>query len=191
VSSILTPLLTSAGLGVGAGLNAYATLLVFGLLSRFRPGMFHGELADFFASTPVLIVVGILYAVEFVADKVPAVDHVWDVIHTFIRPAAGALVALAAMAPGLPCGGVILAGIIAGATALTAHVAKATTRAASSVVTGGLGNPILSLIEDVLAFGGALIAIFLPLLVLVLIGLLVWMLVRIFRARRPPLPSTP
>ena len=87
---MLTSLLTSAGLGLGAGINAYATLLVFGLLARWQPAMFHDDMARFFATTPVLVVVGILYLIEFLADKVPTVDHVWDVIHTLIRPAAGA-----------------------------------------------------------------------------------------------------
>src|SRR2546423_4965249 len=104
---MITSLLTSAGLGIGAGINAYATLLVFGLLARWSH--LHGELADFFSSTPVLIVVGLLYCVEFVADKVPAIDHVWDVIHTFIRPAAGAVVARAAGATKIPHGGVTIA----------------------------------------------------------------------------------
>ena len=86
---MISSLLTSVGLGMGAGINAYATLLVFGLLARWQPMWFNDDLAHFFASTPVLIVVGVLYVIEFVADKIPTVDHVWDVIHTFIRPAAG------------------------------------------------------------------------------------------------------
>src|SRR2546430_10696450 len=85
--------LTSAGLGLGAGINAYATLLVFGLLARWQPAMFHDELARFFATTPVLITIAVLYLIEFIADKIPTVDHIWDVIHTVIRPIAGALVA--------------------------------------------------------------------------------------------------
>ncbi len=166
---MISSLLTSAGLGVGAGVNAYATLLVFGLLARWQPGMFHDELARFFASTPVLIVVGVLYLVEFVADKIPAIDHLWDVIHTFIRPAAGAVVAWAAVSDQIPRGAVIVAAILAGGMALGAHATKAAVRGASTVTTGGLGNPILSLIEDLFAFASALIAILLPWLVLVML----------------------
>ena len=66
---MINSLLTATGLGLGAGVNAYATLLVFGLLSRWHPSLFHDDLATFFASTPVLIVVGVLYLIEFVADK--------------------------------------------------------------------------------------------------------------------------
>lgn len=166
---MIASLLTSAGLGLGAGINAYATLLVFGLVSRWQPAIFHDELARFFATTPVLIILAVLYLVEFVADKVPTVDHVWDVIHTIIRPAAGALVAWAAVSDRIPHGAVILAAVIAGGAALGAHATKATLRGASTLTTGGLGNPVLSLLEDGFAFVNALIAIFLPWLVIVTI----------------------
>ena len=166
---MISSLLTAAGLGLGAGINAYATLLVFGLVSRWQPAIFHDELARFFATTPVLIILAVLYLVEFVADKVPAVDHVWDVIHTIIRPAAGALVAWAAVSDRIPHGAVILAAVIAGGAALGSHATKAALRGASTLTTGGLGNPVLSLLEDGFAFLNALIAIFLPWLVIVTI----------------------
>jgi Domain of unknown function (DUF4126) len=167
---VISSLLTSAGLGVGAGINAYATLLVFGLLARWQPSLFHDELARFFASTPVLIVVGVLYLIEFIADKIPTIDHIWDMIHTVIRPLAGALVAFAAVSNQIPRGAVIIATILAGSAALGAHAAKATIRGASTLSTGGLGNPILSLIEDVFAFASAIIAILLPWLIVVVIA---------------------
>jgi hypothetical protein len=169
---MVTSLLTSAGLGLGAGINAYATLLVFGLVSRWQPAIFHDELARFFAATPVLIVLAVLYLVEFVADKIPTVDHAWDVIHTIIRPLAGALVAWAAVSDRIPHGAVILASVIAGTAALGSHLTKASVRGASTLSTAGLGNPILSLIEDAFAFVNAVIAIFLPWLVIItLIGM--------------------
>jgi hypothetical protein len=188
VNPIFASILTSAGLGAGAGLNAYATMLVFGLLARLRPEVFKGELAHFFASTPVLTIVGVLYVVEFVADKVPTVDHAWDVIHTLIRPAAGALVAWAAATKGggLPHGAVIMASVIAGTAALGMHGAKATTRAASTIMTGGLANPLLSLAEDLFAFAGALAALFLPLMVLVILLLILLFFVVVARRRGVP-----
>jgi hypothetical protein len=181
---MLTPFLTSLGLGVGAGINAYATLLVFGVVARWQPAIFHDDLARFFARTPVLIIVGVLYLIEFAADKVPAVDHLWDVIHTLIRPAAGALVAWAAVSDRIPHGAVILASVIAGGAALGSHSAKATLRAASTIGTGGLGNPILSLIEDVFAFGTAIVAIFLPALVLLTLAVVTLFFVIVWRRRR-------
>ena len=176
----VTSVLTAAGLGLGAGVNAYATLLVFGLLARWNPSMFAGELARFFSTTPALIVLAVLYTVEFLADKIPAVDHVWDVVHTFIRPAAGALVAFAAVSPDVPEGARILATIVGGGAALGAHATKSSLRVASSVMTGGTGNPILSIVEDIFAFVNAIIAILLPWLILLLIPLVI---VAIFQLR--------
>ena len=181
---MIASLLTSAGLGLGAGINAYATLLVFGLVSRWQPALFHDELARFFGSTPVLIVIAILYLVEFAADKVPAVDHVWDVIHTLIRPAAGALVAWAAVSDRIPHGAVIVASIIAGGAALGSHATKATIRGASTLTTAGLGNPILSLLEDAFAFINAIVAIFLPWLVIAMMIIVTIFFLTLYRRRR-------
>lgn len=167
---MISSLLTSVGLGAGAGINAYATLLVFGLLARWQPAMFHDDLAHFFARTPVLIAIAVLYAIEFVADKIPAVDHLWDIIHTFIRPVAGAVVAWAATSNQIPRGAVIVATILAGGVALGAHATKATLRGTSTLTTAGLGNPILSLIEDVFAFATAAVAVLMPWLVLLAIA---------------------
>jgi hypothetical protein len=163
----MTSLLTSLGLGLGAGVNAYATMLVFGLLARWRPGSFHGDLAEFFSSTPVLIAVGVLYVIEFLADKIPAVDHAWDAVHTFVRPAAGALIGWAAASNDMPRGWVMLASAIAGGAALTTHAAKASLRLASTATTAGAASPVLSLMEDVFAFVNAILAILLPWIVAV------------------------
>jgi len=181
---MISSLLTSAGLGLGAGINAYATLLVFGIVARWQPALFHDDLARFFATTPVLIVVGILYLIEFVADKVPTVDHVWDIIHTLIRPVAGALVAWAAVSDRIPHGAVILAAVIAGGAALGSHATKATVRGASTLTTAGLGNPVLSLIEDAFAFVNAAIAIFLPWLVILTLIVATLFFVFVYRRLR-------
>jgi hypothetical protein len=175
----MTNVFTAVGLGLGAGINSYATLLVFGLLARWKPTMFPSELATFFSSTPVLIVIGVLYVLEFLADKVPAIDHAWDVIHTFIRPAAGALVGWAATSQDVPKGVVILASIIAGGAALTTHTAKASLRAASTATTGGLANPVLSIVEDIFAFLNAIVAILLPWIVAVVIVLVTIFFIRL------------
>jgi hypothetical protein len=177
-------LLTAAGLGLGAGINAYATLLVFGFATRWWPDIFHDDLARFFATTPVLIVVAVLYLVEFAADKVPAVDHVWDVIHTLVRPVAGALIGWAAVSDRIPHGVVILASIIAGGAALSAHATKATIRAASTLTTAGLGNPVLSLMEDAFAFVNAIVVIVLPWVVIPLLLVMTLLFVTFYRRVR-------
>jgi hypothetical protein len=185
----ISSMLTSVGLGVGAGVNAYATFLVFGLLGRFMPSLFPGDLAQFFASTPVLIIFGLLYAVEFVADKVPAIDHAWDVIHTFIRPLAGAVVAVAASNPDMPKGLIATAAVLSGGAALGSHVAKASLRAGSTATTGGAANPLISVAEDIFVVLNSLIAILLPLLFLVLAVIVIvpgfLILRRMIRGRAP------
>ena len=181
---MIASLLTSAGLGLGAGINAYAMLLVFGLMARWQPAIFHDDLARFFASTPVLIVVGILYLIEFFADKVPAVDHAWDVIHTLIRPAAGALVAWAAVSDRIPHGAVIMASVIAGGAALGSHATKATVRGASTLMTGGLANPFLSLLEDGFAFLNAVAVIVLPWIVIPMLFVMTMLFVTAYRRLR-------
>lgn len=164
--NIVTTLLTAAGLGLGAGVNAYATILVFGLLARFMPGSVPGEYAHIFSLTPVLIIAAVLYALEFVADKIPGMDHVWDVIHSFIRPLAGAVLGIAAVAPQMPKVVIVIASLLAGGAALTAHAGKAATRVASTLTTGGAANPVLSVGEDAFAIAQSLVAVFLPYLVL-------------------------
>lgn len=176
-------LATAMGLGAAAGVNAWATLLVYGLLARFYPAMFHGQIAEFFASDPALITVGVLYLVEFIADKIPAVDHLWDLIQTFVRPFAGAVLAFGAAKQEMPGFVLVMAVAIGGGAALTTHIGKSTLRGASTASTGGLANPVLSLVEDVFAFGQAIIAIFLPYVVL-LIFMLVVVVVVIWLARR-------
>ncbi len=189
--NILAELITSIGLGVGAGVNAYATFLVYGILARFYPSLIEGELATFFSSTPMLIAMGVMYTIEFFADKIPAIDHVWDAIHTFVRPLAGAALAFASASPDVPQGMVIVASILGGGAALGSHTLKASVRAGSTATTGGAANPVLSIIEDIYAVLQSVLAIFAPfvfaavLLVIIVpsVCLLIWYLSRRSAAR--------
>ena len=174
--NILATLLTAAGLGLGAGVNAYAAVVVFGLLARFFPGSVPGEYAHVFALSPVIAVAAVLYTIEFVADKIPGVDHVWDVIHSFIRPLAGAALGLAAVAPHMPRSVLVMATAVAGGAALTSHVGKSVTRLASTATTGGLANPILSIGEDAFAILQSVVAVFVPYLVLAFLGIAILIL---------------
>lgn len=162
--------LTAAGLGGAAGLNSWAAFLVFGLLTRMFPGTFDNGLATFFSSTPVLIAMALMYALEFVADKLPAVDHAWDAVHTFIRPLAGTLLAFASLSPDVPRWMVVLAVALGGGAALGGHVLKATTRGVSTAMTGGVASPMLSIGEDVLAVGQAVVAVVAPWLLIVMVA---------------------
>jgi uncharacterized membrane protein len=170
-------LLTALGLAIPAGLNAYIPLLAVAIAER--AGYLHlrapyGLLGEWWA----IALIGTLLVVELVADKIPAVDHVNDVIQTVIRPAAGGLlfVAVSPASSSVDPALYIAAGVIvAGAV----HAAKATTRPAVNATTAGFGAPVVSAIEDVLAAATSFVAIVLPYLVgiaLLAFALLFWRL---------------
>ncbi len=159
---------TGLGLAAGAGLNAYAVLLVYGGIAHLFPEDFPGTIARFLAEPATLLVFLGLYLLEFFADKIPGLDHIWDVIHTVVRPLAGALLAVAAVAPTSETPLTVLAGGGGGVTALAAHLVKGTARLTSTALTAGVANFALSLAEDILAVLQAIVSIFLPLVALVL-----------------------
>ena len=137
------------GAGFSSGLNLYATIATLGLLQRF--GVIHLPASLQVLSHPWVLGIAIaLYAVEFLADKIPYVDSVWDLIHTVIRPPAAALLAYGATVSAPPewrWG----AALLAGGVALTSHSTKASTRAAVNTSPEPFSNWVLSLGEDTLA----------------------------------------
>ncbi len=146
---LLQTLGLALGAGFSSGLNLYATVATLGLLQRF--GIIHLPGALQVLSHPWVLGIAIaLYAIEFLADKIPYVDSVWDVVHTLIRPPAAALLAY---------GGSVAAppewrwgtALLAGGVALTSHSTKASTRAAVNTSPEPFSNGILSLGEDALA----------------------------------------
>jgi len=176
---------TGLGLAAGAGLNAYAVLLVYGAMARFFPENYPGAAERALASTPVLIAVGILFLLEFLVDKVPGLDHFWDILHSFVRPLAGAFLAVAVVQPHAGSPLTIVAGGAGGVTALAAHLLKTATRVTSTALTAGVANVALSLAEDILAFLQALVSIFLPFVALVVVaGLACLFLVTVPRIAR-------
>ncbi|MBI3790620.1 MAG: DUF4126 domain-containing protein [Gemmatimonadetes bacterium] len=139
------------GSSFAAGLNLYATVLIAGLVQLAGWTTLPGTLGVL-SHPAVLAIAGILFLVEFLADKVPFVDNAWDAVHTLIRPAAAALLAIGALS-GLPDGWKVGAALLAGTVALTSHGAKASTRAAANVSPEPFSNWLLSTGEDVLAGG--------------------------------------
>ena len=139
---------------------------------------------------------GALYVVEFVADKIPAVDSAWDAVHTFIRIPAGAVLAASAFAHFDPS--VRLAALlIGGGVALSSHGMKAATRVAANASPEPFSNIALSVAEDVVAFGSTVLMVFHPVVILVVVVIAVliaiWLVPKIFRAlrrlfRRKPSP---
>jgi hypothetical protein len=193
---------TGLGLAAGAGLNAYAVLLVYGGLARLFPDEFPGGIARFLSTTPALASFGVLFLLEFFADKIPGLDHVWDLLHSVVRPLAGVVLSLAAVEPGTDSIALqVLAGGSGGVVSLLSHLLKAATRVTSTALTAGVANAALSLAEDIVAFLQALVSIFLPLVALAIVaGLGILFLLTVPRLarttnllgrHRPPRPSPP
>jgi hypothetical protein len=167
----LTSLLTAVGVAAPAGLNAYLALLTVGLAARFTSLVTLEAPYDLLTNTWTLVALAILLGVEVFADKVPVVDSVNDTISTVIRPAAGAILFLAntraiELDP-------TLAGILGLLLAGSVHGLKATTRPVVTAVTGGLANPIVSMIEDLLAAAGVILSLIVPLVGFLLVVLLI------------------
>lgn len=137
------------GTAFASGLNLYATIAVAGLLERFGGVHLPGSLA--ILGNPLVIIAALLlYFVEFAADKIPYVDHAWDVLHTFIRPFAAAVLAYGATAA-VPQEWRVLAALLAGGIALTSHGTKATMRVAVNASPEPFSNSIVSIAEDAIA----------------------------------------
>lgn len=169
-----------------SGINLYATVTVLGLLQRFGATKLPGGL-EVLDNWWIIGIAGFLYLVEFVADKVPYVDSVWDVIHTFIRVPAGAIVAYAATNSLDPTVSVI-AGLVGGGLAFSSHGTKAALRATANLSPEPVSNWALSFIEDGIAIIGAFLAVFAPVIIaVVLVVFLIiffWLMPKFLRAMR-------
>jgi hypothetical protein len=150
-----------------SGINLYATVTVLGLLQRFGGVKLPGGL-DVLDNWWIIGIAGFLYAVEFFADKIPYVDNVWDVVHTFIRVPAGVIVAYAATSE-LDPSIYIPAALIGGGLAFGSHGTKAAVRLGANVSPEPVSNWVLSVVEDVIAFVGTLLAVFAPVIIAIVL----------------------
>ena len=180
-------LLTTTALGLGAawasGINLYAVVLTLGIMNLAGWITLPPDLQPL--SSPVVLgVASMLYAIEFLADKIPGVDHVWDAIHSFIRVPAGAVLAAASFGQVSP-EWAIAAGLLGGTLALGSHLSKAGTRAAVNLSPEPFSNWIVSLLEDVAAVVSVIVAAFHPLFFLVVLAAIVavtlWLLPKLLR----------
>lgn len=182
----ITGLSAAFGLASSAGLNAYIPLLLVALAARFPledPLLNLSEPYSFMASWWAIGLLAVLLVVEMTVDKIPAVDTLNDVVQTFIRPAAGAVL-FAANANVVTDVHPILA-IVAGILlAGGVHTAKGVARPFVTAGTAGTGNWFVSLLEDIVAFFVSLLSLLLPILagVLVILGLV--LMLRAYRRRR-------
>ena len=175
-------LLTAFGLAASAGLNAYIPLLIVALLGRFTTWFTLNSPWDALSSWWVIGALALLTLIEFFADKAPAVNHANDVIQTFVRPAAGAVL-FAASAGAVSNINPIVAMVAGLLVAGGVHTVKAAAvRPVVTATTGGLGNLPVSLAEDVAAVFISIAAIVVPVVIaailIVMTSLFVWWLWR-------------
>lgn len=201
-------LLTGSGLAAAAGMNAYIPLLAIGVANRFVPQLMQlPEGWQWLSNEWVLGIVAVLLVVEIVADKIPAVDTVNDVLQTIVRPTAGGLVfgssstasTVAVTDPAAFFASNQWVPIVVGALiALAVHGTKMAVRPVANVATGGTAAPVISTFEDVGAVGMTVLAIVMPVLVILGIVVLIAIAIAIVRRGRrgsgaplqePPRPS--
>jgi len=178
-TALWTQLLTGLGLAGAAGLNAYVPLLGVALLARAQVLTLTPPF-DLLTHPWVIGVLVTLLLLELVVDKIPVADHVNDVVQTFIRPAAGALLFVggSGAAGHVPPVVLVIAGLVA---AFGVHATKAVVRPAVNASTFGAATPLISAAEDVTSASTTLVAVFAPVLVLLLLLLLavgVWWFAR-------------
>jgi len=176
----------AAGLAWASGIRVYLVVFLAGMLARFGVLDLPGTL-DVLHHPAVLAAAGFMLALEFVADKVPAVDSLWDAVHTFVRIPAGAFLAAAALGEADPVW-VAVAAILGGALASGAHLTKAGGRAMINASPEPFSNWTASFAEDLLVPAGLFAAVKAPLVFLgalaVFLGLAAWLLPKAWRAFR-------
>jgi Domain of unknown function (DUF4126) len=155
------------GLASLAGINLYLTVFVTGLSIHYHwitlsPPY---QSLEVLGQPTIIIIAGVLYLLEFLADKIPWVDSAWDAVHTVIRPIGGALLAIQVLGHPSPAFTIMVA-LLAGGTSLITHTAKSTTRLASNASPEPFSNFALSVGEDIAVVGGLALIHYNPLLAL-------------------------
>ncbi|MFF0271096.1 DUF4126 domain-containing protein [Kribbella sp. NPDC004536] len=154
--------------GWASGVNAYACVLILGLLGRFAGA---GDVPHALTTTPVLIAAGVLFAFEFVADKIPYVDSAWDAISTVIRPTIGAIIAAMLSGQASTLHQAVVA-TVGGLVALLSHTVKSSLRLAINTSPEPVTNIAASSGEDVAVAGVVSLAAFHPEAALIIAGIL-------------------
>ena len=173
---ILATLGRTMGFSFAAGINLYATVAILGLAKRYG-WVALPEQFQVFDNDIVIAVALVMYVIEFVADKIPWVDSIWDAVHTVIRPVGGAVIAVSTLGNADPTMQGLVA-LLGGTLAAGTHLTKAGTRAAANTSPEPFSNWILSLTEDVFVIGLATLALKYPIAAaLVVIAGVVLMLV--------------
>ncbi len=167
---LLVSLGRTLGFSLTSGVNLYATVAILGLAARYDWVALPPQY-EVFASDWVIGGALLLYAIEFVADKIPWVDSMWDGVHTFIRPVGGALVALGTAGEGSRTYEVMMA-LMGGTIAAGSHFTKASTRVAANASPEPFSNWALSFFEDIFVLGLGMLALQYPVVALAVTVLL-------------------
>lgn len=174
----LSGIISAFGLSTAAGLNAYIPLLVVAVLGRM--GVINlATPYDAITSWWAIAAIVVLGAVEFAVDKIPGADHINDVVQTFVRPAAGALLFAAnsgVITQTSPVVALVIGLVLAGGV----HVTKAVARPVINATTLGVGAPVVSVLEDVVSATGSLLAVFLPAVFLLFAAFIGYVVLRIY-----------
>jgi hypothetical protein len=181
---VIATIALTMGASWASGINLYATIATLGILGATGNVTLPEQLMVL--QSPLVIgSAGLMYLVEFFADKTPGVDTGWDTIHTFIRIPAGVILAAGVVGNVSPAL-VVTAGILGGAVSATSHLVKAGSRVLINASPEPFTNWTASFIEDIAVIGGLYTALHYPLLFLILfavfIGLAIWLLPKIWRA---------
>jgi hypothetical protein len=174
------------GASWASGLNLYAAVLALGAMHDLGYIALPPDL-QLLGDPLVLIAAGAMYAIEFVADKIPGVDSGWDALHTFIRIPAGAILAAQALGPVDPALA-LAAGLLGGTLAGMSHAVKASGRVLINTSPEPFSNWAASVTEDALVFGGLWAAVSHPIAFLIALAgfaaLAIWLLPRLWRLLR-------
>lgn len=176
------PALLGLGLASATGLRTFLPLLMLALVAKFELfGVKLIDQMDWLSSWPAISALAVATVAEFAGDKIPAVDHALNAVGYVTRPVAGAIAAGSVFWAVDPTAAAV-AGLIVGApAALAFNAASTTTRVTSTATTAGLGNPILSFIEDVLSFVTVMVAFVIPVLIPLALVILAIVLFRLLR----------
>jgi hypothetical protein len=189
MTAALFAIFSAFGLSASAGLNAYIPLLVVGVLAHYTDLITLAPPYDALANPWILIMLGILLIIEMLADKVPVMNHVNDLIQTFVRPVAGAIVFAAGTnvvhgihpVVALACG-LLVAGSV--------HLAKSVAvRPLVTATTGGAGNVPVSVAEDVVSTAVSLASVLVPVVIVLLVAIAILLLLRWWARPKPDAES--
>jgi hypothetical protein len=191
-TAVASAVALAIALAACSGLRAILPILLTGVAAR-AGWIAIGTQFHFLTTNRALLIFGLAALLEILGDKIPWVHHALDVLHTFLRPAAGSMLAAAALSSvSEPVTAIVVGTVVGAPTALVPHAVKSVVRVAGTALTGGLAAPALSVIEDVLAVLTFVLAVVLPVAValftLLTVAVLLWWMAR--RSRTAVRPAS-